>query len=192
MGVSQGCHVRGEFGQHDGVVDAQVLAGRATRPAEVVEVRNVVDLIGALVCPPRPRGTFDPMRLTAMISPRRAPAHFAVAAIKTHLWCPDTPDADRHAWRETKDSIVLSLTGFCPSRRLVCPSGEHGRGAEGEQTYAPNSPERTSTALNGPALTCGIPISTGQRDMPNIVHTYGLFQLRSTDLNYTKPQVNRR
>jgi hypothetical protein len=26
--------------------------------------------------------------------------------------------------------------------------------------------------------------------MRNIVYTYGLFQLRSTDLNYAEPQVN--
>jgi hypothetical protein len=119
-----------------------------------------------------------PVRLV-MISPTHVPVHFAVAATTGRPWCADTRDAGRCPWRESKDSVVL-----------VCPSGEHGQGAKWEQAYALNGPERTSTALNGPALTCGSPISAGQRDIPNIVHTYELLQLTSTDLNYIKPQVN--
>jgi hypothetical protein len=117
-----------------------------------------------------PVAHFDVARL-AVISSKHMPAHFAVAATTARPWCPDTPGARRRPWHEWKDSVVHSPAGSCLSPMSVCPSGEHGRGAKGEQTYALNGPERTSTALNGSALTCGSSISAGQRDMPNIVHT---------------------
>ena len=92
--------------------------------------------------------------------------------------------------------IPLTLADVPGANRKI-PScsfavGEHGRGAKWEQTYALNGPKSTPTALNEPALTCGNHISAGQRDMTNIVHTYELLQLSSTDLNCIKPQVNSR
>lgn len=102
----------------------------------------------------------------------------------------DTPDADQRRWRESKDSVARSPTTFSPPRVRVCSSGEHGRGAKGEQTGALNGPELHSTAPNGPAPTCESCISAGRRTMASLVHTYELLQLRSTDLNCIKPQVN--
>lgn len=93
---------------------------------------------------------------------------------------------------ESRDSVVESAARPHLSLMPICLTGEHRWGAKGEQTYALNSPERSSTDLNGPALTCESPIFTGQRDMPNIVHTYGLFEVCSTDLNCIEPQVNGR
>ncbi|EWM12078.1 hypothetical protein KUTG_02382 [Kutzneria sp. 744] len=53
-----------------------------------------------------------------------------------------------------------------------------------------NGPQLRTTTLNGSAPTCGSHISAGRRIVASLVHTYGLFQLRSTDLNCTEPQVN--
>jgi hypothetical protein len=101
--------------------------------------------IGPLISPLRPqrrvRGVLVPLTLTN-----------AAGANRKIPSCGVSPHSARRACR-------------------VCSSGEHGRGAKWEQTYALNGPERTSTALNEPAPTCGSPISAGQRDMPNIVHT---------------------
>lgn len=46
MGVAGGDATFAEFGQHSGVVDAQVLADSCEGPAEVIEVDGVVDLVG--------------------------------------------------------------------------------------------------------------------------------------------------
>jgi hypothetical protein len=66
------------------------------------------------------------------------------------------------------------------------------RGANGEQTYALNGPELHSMAPNGAAPTCGSHVSAGRRTMASLVHTYGLFQVSSTDINCIKPQVSGR
>ena len=47
MTVSSGDAALAEFGQHSGVVDAQVYTDPREGPAEVVEVDGVVDLLGA-------------------------------------------------------------------------------------------------------------------------------------------------
>jgi hypothetical protein len=84
-------------------------------------------------------------------------------------------------------------TRSCMVKGGGSPASSRGgarRGANGEQTYALNGSELHSTALNGTAPTCGSYISAGRRIMASLVHTYELFQVCSTDLNCTEPQVN--
>jgi hypothetical protein len=69
--------------------------------------------------------------------------------------------------------------------------GEHGGGADWEQSCGLNGSELHSTVSNGPAPTCGSSISAGRRDMPDIVHTDVLLEPTRTAPNGTKPQVNR-
>jgi hypothetical protein len=71
----------------------------------------------------------------------------------------------RHASQNERLASLKRRTG------KPCERWGAARGANGEQTCAPNGPELHSTALNGTAPTCESRISADRRTMASLVHT---------------------
>ncbi|WP_158605561.1 hypothetical protein [Amycolatopsis panacis] len=82
MAVSGGDAAFAEFGQHGGVVDAQMPADSRQGPAKAVEVDGVVDLLGA--SPRRRIGTSRRWRMLLTVRrsmPNLAPNSYTVAPV---------------------------------------------------------------------------------------------------------------
>ena len=80
VAVAGGDAAFAEFGQHGGVVDAQVLADSRQGPAKVVEVDGVVDLLGGeSAAAHRYVVSFEELLTVRRSMPNRSPSSYTVA-----------------------------------------------------------------------------------------------------------------